>query len=70
MARSIPTRQMTAFLPALLWRCRKTNSSRIWVGTGVGVSVFHNGKFEHIDISAMENAEYAFGFTANPAICG
>ncbi|MDN3685776.1 two-component regulator propeller domain-containing protein [Vibrio sinaloensis] len=35
---------------------------RIWVGSGVGVATIENDKITRIDIDAMDQAQYVFGF--------
>ncbi|EGA70715.1 putative periplasmic ligand-binding sensor protein [Vibrio sinaloensis DSM 21326] len=35
---------------------------RIWVGSGVGVATIENDKVTRIDIDAMDQAQYVFGF--------
>lgn len=54
-------------LPAsFIMALQEDEQQRIWVGTGLGVSVFDGEKFEHINITNMENAEYIFGFYSEP----
>lgn len=54
-------------LPAsFIMALQEDEQHRIWVGTGLGVSVFDGEKFEHINITNMENAEYVFGFYSEP----
>ncbi|MBO1519772.1 ligand-binding sensor domain-containing diguanylate cyclase [Oceanisphaera pacifica] len=38
----------------------------IWVGTGVGAAIIHQQKITPVYLNSQENAEYAFGFYAEP----
>ncbi|OEY70953.1 ABC transporter substrate-binding protein [Rheinheimera salexigens] len=40
------------------------SDQRIFIGTGAGVAIINtNGSIEQVDLSALDGAEYAFGFT-------
>lgn len=44
----------------------QTGDGRVFIGSGAGVSVWHNNKVRQLDFSVLDQAEYAFGFVEDP----
>ncbi|WP_213996298.1 ligand-binding sensor domain-containing diguanylate cyclase [Arsukibacterium sp.] len=45
----------------------QTDDGRVFIGSGAGVSVWHNDRVTQLDFSVLDQAEYAFGFVEDPA---
>ncbi|MAD76282.1 MAG: GGDEF domain-containing protein [Rheinheimera sp.] len=39
-----------------------TGDGRVFIGSGAGVSIWHNNQLRQLDFSVLDQAEYAFGF--------
>lgn len=52
----------TSFVIAL----HRDERGRLWIGTGLGALILEDGALRPLDLGAHEDAEYAFGFLADP----
>ncbi|HAW92277.1 TPA: GGDEF domain-containing protein, partial [Candidatus Azambacteria bacterium] len=44
----------------------QTGDGRVFIGSGAGVSIWHNNQIRQLDFSVLDQAEYAFGFMEDP----
>ncbi len=64
----ISTPLAAVLLPSpFIMALHQTSDGRVFIGSGAGVSVWHNDKVRQLDFTGLDNAEYAFGFVEDPA---
>lgn len=44
----------------------QTRDGRVFIGSGAGVSIWHDEQVRQLDFSVLDQAEYAFGFAEDP----
>ncbi|MDX1676247.1 diguanylate cyclase, partial [Arsukibacterium sp.] len=57
-----------AALPSpFIMALHQTPDGKVFIGSGAGVSVWHDNQLQQLEFSGLDQAEYAFGFAEDPA---